>query len=91
MKQKTTRGTYGKKMIRFSVQFWTSELPKNSDKKTAWASGVINLPKNEHKDLKPDMIRFRNLEEFTSRFQELLERNKITLIEKKGIIKKKFK
>lgn len=91
MEQKIKRGEYGKNMIRFTIKFWTNDLPKNSDNRTAWGSGVITLLKNEYKDLKPDMIFFKNLEEFTEKFQKLIDKNKITLIEKKGIIKKKFK
>lgn len=91
MENKTKRGEYGKNMIRFTIKFWTNNLPNNSDKKTAWSSGVISLLKNEFKDLKPDLIFFRDLEEFTEKFQEIIDRNEITLVEKKGVIKKKFK
>lgn len=94
MKNKNQRGKYGKNMIRFTVKFWTNNLPIGVDKRTAWQSGVITLLKNEYKDIKPDMIFFRNLSEFTDRFQELLNRNKITLIDrppKEKFIIKKFR
>ena len=91
--EKTERGAYGKKMIRFTVKFWTSGLPEGADKKTAWQSGVITLLKNVNKGIKPDMIFFRGLHEFNKKFQELLDRNNITLIDrppKDKFIKKKF-
>ena len=53
-----------------------------TDKKTAWQSGVITLLKNEIKGIKPDMVFFNNLGEFTKKFQEILDKNKIILIEK---------
>ncbi len=81
-----------KKMIWFKVGFFTDKFPEESNKKTAGGNGVITLLTNKSKDLKSKQTFFNNLEEFTTKFQKLLDENKITLIsEKKEHIIKKFK
>lgn len=82
------RGPYGKSMIKFTVKFWTSNLPQGTDKKTAWASGTIHLLKNELKGIKPRMTFFRNLEEFNSKLQKLIDDEGIRLVE---VPKEKFR
>ena len=58
MTKSKERGAYGKNMIRFTVKFWTNDLPPTADKKTAWQRGGITLLKNETKNIKPDKIFF---------------------------------
>ena len=85
---KKERGPYGKNMIKLSVKFWTNNLPKEADSKTAWASGTIHLLKNELKGIKPKMAFFNNLEEFPARLQKLLDDEGIKLV---YVPKEKFK
>lgn len=89
--EKKKRGPYGKSMIKFTVKFWTNNLPKNADSKTAWASGTIHLLKNELKKIKPRMIFFNNLEEFPRKMQKLIDDEGIKLVETPKFVVKKFK
>ena len=70
--KKDKRGAYGKKMLRFIVKFWTNDIPKKyDDGKTAWVSGVITLPINEHKGIKKTQnVFFHNPEEILTKIQE---------------------
>jgi len=87
---KKERGPYGKNMIKFTIKFWTNNLPKNADSKTAWASGTIHLLKNEIKGIKPDMVFFNNLEEFPKKFQGLIDKNNIKLVVHEKLSIRKF-
>ena len=78
---KQERGAYGKNMIKLALRFWTNDLPKGTDEKTAWNKGVIYLYANKNKGLKPDMERFDSIEEITAKLLILLKRNDIKLIE----------
>jgi hypothetical protein len=70
---------WGKKMIKLSVQFWTNDLPKGSDKKTAWESGAIHVIANKGRGLKHNHLFFRDLKEFMPKMAELLNKNGIRL------------
>jgi len=70
---------WGKKMIKISAQFWTNDLPKGSDNKTAWESGAIHIIANKGRGLKHNHIFFNDLGEFMPKMAELLKRNNITL------------
>ena len=76
------RGPYGERMIKFIVRFWTDKLKKDdSHKKIAQAKGEIYLPTNKNKGINtPDRILFNNLYEFIDKFQELIVRNEIKLV-----------
>lgn len=88
MKQsKKQRGPYGKNMIRLTVKFFTNNLPKGADEKTAWVTGVIHVLKNELKGIKPKQIFFRDLEDFPKKMQQILDESGIRLIE---VPKEKF-
>lgn len=89
--RKKERGPYGKNMIKFTVKFWTNNLPKNADSKMAWASGTIHLLKNELKGIKPRMIFFNNLKEFPRKMQKLIDDGGIQLVETPKFVVKKFK
>ena len=83
MKKGIKRGKYGEKMIKLAVRFWTNDLPKGTDKKSAWMSGVIYLFKNESKGIRPDKIRFENVkEELMDKLFILLKRNDIKLVKR---------
>lgn len=71
---------WGKRMIKLSIQFWTNNLPKGVDKKTAWGSGAIHMIANKHKGLKHNHVFFNNVEELLPKLQELLNRNEVKLI-----------
>lgn len=73
---------WGSRMIRFQIKFFTNDLPDSSkvDKKTAWAKGVITLPKNEHRGIDHDIINFNNMEEFLPKLKHVIERNNIKLV-----------
>lgn len=71
---------WGKKMIKISVQFWTNNLPKGTDNKTAWASGAIHMTANKHRGLKHNHIFFNRMEDFMPKLHELLKRNGVKLI-----------
>ena len=66
---------WGKKMVKLSVQFWTNDLPRGSDKKTAWESGAIHVIANKGRGLKHNHIFFRDLREFMPKMAELLNKN----------------
>lgn len=71
---------WGKKMIKLSVHFWTNDLPKNTDRKTAWGSGAIHVVANKGRNLEHNHIFFNNFDEFLPKMAELLKRNNIKLI-----------
>ncbi len=72
---------WGKKMIKVSIHFWTNNLPKGTDNKTAWASGAIHVVANKKRGLKHNHIFFNNKEDLLPKLQKLLESNGIRLIE----------
>ena len=70
---------WGKKMIKISVYFWTDDLPKDANEKTAWAKGVIYIVANKFRGLKPGNVPFNRMEEFFPKLGELLKKNNIKL------------
>ena len=66
---------WGSKMIKFTVQFWTNDLPKGTNERTAWNSGAIHIVANKTRGIKHNHVFFRNSEEFMAKFQELMDRN----------------
>ena len=79
---KKERGPYGKNMIKLAIRFYTNNLPEGVDKKTAWKGGVIYIYKNETKDIKPRMERFRDInKDFLPALFKLLKEEDIKLIE----------
>jgi hypothetical protein len=67
-------------MIKISVQFWTNNLPRNVDDKTAWSSGAIHMVANKSRGLKHNHIFFNNMEEFFPKLNELLKKNNVKLL-----------
>ena len=74
------RKKWGERMIKFTVQFWTNDLPRGTDNRTAWASGAIHVVAMKSRGIKHDHIFFRNMEEFNIKFQELMDKHKIKLV-----------
>ncbi|MBU2503565.1 MAG: hypothetical protein KJ879_00725 [Nanoarchaeota archaeon] len=86
---KKERGPYGKNMIKVAIRFWTNNLPKGADKKTAWKGGALYLYKNDHKDIKPAMIMFDDInDDFQKKLFKLLNDQGIKLVE---VPKEKFR
>lgn len=80
-KQKKLRGPYGQNMIKVSIRFWTNNLPKGTDSKTAHDSGAIYIYKNEHKGIKPSMTHFKDINiDFLPKLFKLLKKEDIKLI-----------
>ncbi|MFH1200079.1 MAG: hypothetical protein V1708_03360 [Candidatus Micrarchaeota archaeon] len=79
MKNKV-RKKWGENMIKISVQFWTNNLPKGADDKTAWGSGAIHMIANESRGLSHNHVFFTNMEDFFPKLNELLNRNGVKLI-----------
>mgnify|MGYP001569525393 CR=1 FL=1 len=77
---------WGKKMIKISVKFWTDNLPRGVDKKTAWAKGTVHMIANPHRGLKHDTLFFNTKEQLLSKIQELLKKNGVKLIETSGYV-----
>ena len=76
------RGAYGEKMIKVGIHFWTDHLPEGADKKTAWKGGTIYLYKNDTKGIKPDLIRFSDInKDFMERLFKLMNKQSIKLID----------
>jgi hypothetical protein len=72
--------TWGKKMIKVSVHFWTNNLPHGTDDKTAWGGGAIHMMANKQRGLKHNHVFFNSMDEFIPKLQELLKRNEVRLI-----------
>ena len=75
------RRKWGERMIKFSVQFFTDQLPTGTDNKTAWAIGTIHLVANKSRGIKHDHVFFNKKEDFLVKLQELMDRNGVTIIE----------
>ena len=76
----------GRKMIHITTRFWTNDLPRGSDNKTAWASGVVYLKSDKTRRITSDMERFNNInEDYLDSLKKLLKRNKIKLIISKRV------
>ena len=75
----TKKFKYGEKTIKLSIHFFTDTLPKDSDSKTAWEEGYIYVVANKSRELKPDTVFFKSLEEFMPKMNQLLEKNNIKL------------
>jgi len=71
---------WGKRMIKLSVHFWTNDLPKGADDKTAWGSGAIHVVANKGRGLEHNHVFFNNIDELLPKMGELLKRNNIKLI-----------
>lgn len=72
-------------MIKFTVQFWTNNLPRGSDNKTAWGSGAIHIVAMKSRGIGHDHIFFNNMEEFLPKFQELMNKHGVKLIQSERI------
>ena len=72
--------SWGKKMIKVSIHFWTNNLPEGTDDKTAWASGAIHMLANKQRGLKHNHVFFNNKNELMPKLQELLKTNDVKLI-----------
>lgn len=77
--------TWGKRMIKVSVRFWTDSLPDDADNKTAWEYGQIDLIGNAHKGIKSDQIFFDRMTDLVPKIGKLFTRNGIKL--KKRVVK----
>ncbi|HNV63276.1 MAG TPA: hypothetical protein PKN54_10075 [Candidatus Cloacimonas acidaminovorans] len=71
---------WGSKMIKFTVQFWTNNLPKGTNNRTAWGAGAIHIVANKSRGVKHDHVFFNELNEFMPKFQELMDKHEIKLI-----------
>lgn len=71
---------WGKRMIKISVQFWTNDLPKDVNNKTAWARGAIHMIANKQRGLKHNHVFFNNEDDLLPKIQELLNKNGVKLI-----------
>lgn len=67
-------------MIKVSIHFFTNNLPIESDLKTAWAKGAIHMMANKARGLEHNHVFFYSAEEIPKKIQELLDRNKVTLV-----------
>ncbi len=72
--------TWGKKMIKVSVHFWTNNLPREADDKTAWAGGAIHMMANKQRGLRHNHVFFNSMDEFLPKLQGLLNKNGVKLI-----------
>ena len=79
------KAKWGERMIKFTVQFWTNNLPKGSDDRTAWGEGAIHIVAMKSRGISHNHIFFNSMEEFLPKFQELMDRNKIKLIKKEKV------
>ncbi len=70
---------WGKKMIKLSIHFWTNDLPRNSDLKTAWESGAIHIVANRKRGLEHDYLFFKDLTDLMPKLGLLLKRNGVKL------------
>lgn len=77
----TTKRKWGEKMIKVSIQFFTNNLPKGTDNKTAWTQGAVHMIANKSRGLSHNHIFFNNKEDIIPKLNELLEKNGVTLIE----------
>jgi len=75
------KSKWGERMIKFTVQFWTNNLPRKSDNRTAWGSGAIHIVAMKSRGIKHDHVFFNNMEEFMPKFQELIDKHEIKLIQ----------
>jgi len=71
----------GAKMIQFHMNLWTNNLPKGSNEKTAWASGVLHITANKPRGIKADHIHVRSMHDFFEKLTLLLGRNNIKLLD----------
>ena len=78
--KKEAKRRWGEDMIKISVQFWTNNLPRGADDKTAWSSGAIHMIANKSRGLSHNHIFFNNIDEFFPKLQELLNRNEVKLL-----------
>lgn len=78
--EKKENGKWGSKMLKFTVQFWTNNLPKGTNNRTAWDSGAIHIVANKSRGIKHDHVFFNNAEEFMTKFRELRQKHDIKLI-----------
>lgn len=83
--KKKRKSNWGERMIKFTVQFWTNNLPRKSDNRTAWASGAIHIVAMKSRGIKHDHVFFNSMDEFFSKFQELMDRHNIKLIQSEKI------
>jgi hypothetical protein len=72
--------SWGKRMIKVSIHFWTDSLPRGSDLKTAWAAGAIHMVANKQRGIKHDNVLFNHPEELLPKLQELVQRNGVKLV-----------
>ncbi len=78
---------WGDRMIRVSIRFFTNNLPKSADDRTAEFKGTIHLDRNKSRKIERDLIHFNSKDELIPKFFELLKNNKVTLIEHVGTAK----
>ena len=74
------RPKWGQRMIKFTIQFFTNNLPRNSDDRTAWDSGAIHIVGMESRNIKHDHVFFHGREELLPKLQELMDRHQIKLV-----------
>lgn len=83
MENKKTR-KWGQRTIKLTIHFFTNNLPKGTDQKTAWASGVIQIKSNKSIGLPepsaPKQMIFNSAEDLLPRMEELLDKNGVKLI-----------
>lgn len=79
---RTLPGKDEEKVIMLHIGFWTSALPSEKDDgKTAWMKGGIYLRSNKKRGIRGNGILFNNEKEFLSKFQKLLDKNGIKLLD----------
>ncbi len=75
------KAKWGERMIKFTVSFFTNNLPRTADNRTAWASGAIHIVAMKSRGISHDHIFFNSMGEFMPRFQELMDRYNIKLLQ----------
>lgn len=88
--EKEKKLKWGERMIKFTVQFFTNNLPKTANDRTAWSSGAIHIVAMNSRGIKHDHIFFNNIDEFMPKFQELMDKHNIKLLQAEKTKQVKF-
>ena len=68
-------------MLKFSVQFFTNNLPKGTNKKTAWSSGAVHILSDSVKGIKHDHEFFDLAKgDFLKKFEKLAKKHGVEFI-----------
>ncbi|HLD78536.1 MAG TPA: hypothetical protein VJB16_05915 [archaeon] len=77
---KREKKPWGSRTIKVSIHFWTHDLPKDADDKTARSSGTVVLSPNKARGIEYDNMPFASAEELQKKIGEILKRNGIKIV-----------